>query len=74
MDNPNLARRRLLRFFAASPLLLSMGPARLLAAALAGPEDLPDSLLKLVTSPDEALDVFDFQRVAKNNTVLALTG
>jgi 4-hydroxymandelate oxidase len=63
MDKNRLLRRQLLQFMAASPLLAGFGPAKLLAAG--SPEDIPASLLSPVTSPEQALDVFDFQRVAE---------
>lgn len=55
INKQNLARRQLLQFLIASPLLAGLSPGRLLA----------NSLLNPVTSPEDALDVFDFQRVAE---------
>ena len=55
INKKNLARRQLIQFLAASPLLAGIGPGRLLA----------DTLLNPVSSPKDALDVFDFQRVAE---------
>jgi len=61
MNNNQLARRQFIQFLAASPLLVGLSPGRLLAGATAG------SLLPPVTSPADALDVFDFERVAEGN-------
>lgn len=57
MLQPDLARRRLLRFLAASPL---WPPAAALARAAV-------QEASLVESPDEALDVFDFEAVARRD-------
>jgi len=60
-----LARRRFIQFLAASPLFA--GPGRLLAGAVSEdglPASLAESLLAPVSSPEDALDVFDFERVA----------
>jgi isopentenyl diphosphate isomerase/L-lactate dehydrogenase-like FMN-dependent dehydrogenase len=57
------ARRRLLKFLAASPLLASAGPGRLLAEETIDRLEFADYLIK---SPGEALDVFDFHNVAKS--------
>ncbi len=62
MHQNTLARREFLKFLAASPVLAGIGPLQLLANS---PEEIPLDLLKLITSPDQALDVFDFQRVAQ---------
>jgi 4-hydroxymandelate oxidase len=62
---PAIARRKFLNFLAASPLLATTSASRLLASE--SPDDdsslLPDYLIK---SPEEALDVFDFHRVARH--------
>jgi 4-hydroxymandelate oxidase len=58
MHTNKLARRHFIQFLAASPLFAGLGPGKLLASAVS------ESLLSPVTSPDRALDVFDFQRVA----------
>jgi len=58
-----LARRRLLKFLAASPLLAGAGPGRLLAEETIDRLELSDYLVR---SPGEALDVFDFHNVAKS--------
>jgi 4-hydroxymandelate oxidase len=55
LNKKNLARRQLIQFLAARPLLAGLDPGRLLA----------DTLLNPVSSPKDALDVFDFQRVAE---------
>ena len=60
---PNIeARRRFLRFLAASPLLGMTGAGRLLADETLEKTDLAEHL---IGSPDEALDVFDFHSVAR---------
>ena len=58
-----LARRRFLKFLAASPLLACGAAGRLLAEESLDAIRLPDYLL---TSPAEALDVFDFHTAAKH--------
>jgi len=55
INKKNLARRQLIQFLAASPLLAGIGPGCLFA----------DTLLNSISSPEDALDVFDFQRVAE---------
>jgi len=60
----NLARRQLLKFLVASPLLYCTAAGRLLAEESLDALRLPDFLIK---SPDDALDVFDFHAVAKHN-------
>src|SRR6056297_1593389 len=62
MDSP--ARRELLKFLAASPLLYCTAAGRLLADESLDAIELPDYLIK---SPGDALDVFDFHAVAKHN-------
>lgn len=57
-----LARRRFLKFLAASPLLGCTAAGRLLAEESLDAIQLPDYLIK---TPSEALDVFDFHNVAK---------
>jgi 4-hydroxymandelate oxidase len=57
MLQPDVARRRLLRFLAASPL---WPPAAALARAAA-------QEASLIASPDEALDIFDFEAVARRD-------
>jgi isopentenyl diphosphate isomerase/L-lactate dehydrogenase-like FMN-dependent dehydrogenase len=61
LDNP--ARRQLLKFLAASPLLYCTAAGRLLAEESLDAIELPDYLIK---SPADALDVFDFHAVAKH--------
>lgn len=70
MSNKSLARRQFIQFLAASPLFAGFNPGRLLAdtnpsAYPGGSTGLVDSLLSPVSSPEDALDVFDFQRVAE---------
>ena len=60
----NLARRELLKFLAASPLLYCTAAGRLLADESLDAIELPDYLIQ---SPADALDVFDFHAVAKHN-------
>jgi hypothetical protein len=59
MNTNNLARRRFIQFLAASPLFAGLSPGRLFASVAS------ESLLALVSSPEDALDVFDFERVAE---------
>jgi 4-hydroxymandelate oxidase len=59
MNSNQLARRHFIQFLAASPLFVGLNPGRLLAGATT------ESLLAPVTSPADALDVFDFERVAE---------
>ena len=70
MNAKTLARRQFVQFLAASPLFVGLNPCRLLASAPSSvspgaPASLAESLLALITSPGDALDVFDFQRVAE---------
>ena len=66
-----LSRRRLLRFLAASPLVLAGTPlSRLLAQTVQKSRGTqatrPDVRVDaLITKVEEALDVFDFEAVAK---------
>ena len=71
IDNQTTSRRRFLQFLAASPLLAT---SDLAAMATEAPSRLPDpmiwaprSLDKLITSPKEAIDIFDFEPVAAKN-------
>jgi len=59
-----IARRQFLNFLAASPLLSMTSAGRLLAASTVSDDEssLADFLIE---SPEDALDVFDFRRVAK---------
>jgi len=70
MSNKNLARRQFIQFLAASPLFAGFNPRRLLADTIpaahpGGSTGLAGTLLSPVGSPEDALDVFDFQRVAE---------
>lgn len=58
-----LARRRFLKFLAASPLLGCTAAGRLLAEESLDTIELPNYLIE---SPADALDVFDFHSVAKH--------
>jgi len=62
MNKLHLARRDFLKFLAASPVFAGMAPWQLLASS---PEDIPPELLATISDPDQALDVFDFQRAAE---------
>lgn len=64
MQKNMTARRQLLKFLAASPLLAGASPMALMAG-LKG---------DAITSPGDALDVFDFQRVAKETLPVAHYG
>jgi 4-hydroxymandelate oxidase len=66
-----VSRRRLLQFLAASPLLAS---SDLAAFAAERPGLLPDPMIwaprtldRLISSPKEAINVFDFEQVAAKN-------
>ena len=66
MNESMRARRRLLKFLCASPLLAGTTPLALLASNKDPARlPLPDGLYGLIESPEQALDVFDFQRVAQ---------
>ena len=58
-----IARRKLLKLLAASPLLGFTAAGRLCAEESLDALQLPDFLIK---NPDEALDVFDFHDVARH--------
>ena len=65
------SRRHFLQFLASSPLLASSGLA---AWAQEGPSKLPDPMLwapqnlqDLIASPKDAINVFDFEPVARKN-------
>jgi isopentenyl diphosphate isomerase/L-lactate dehydrogenase-like FMN-dependent dehydrogenase len=71
IDDQATSRRRFLQFLAASPLLAA---SDLAAMAAETPSRLPDpmiwaprSLDKLISSPKEAINVFDFEPVAAKN-------
>jgi 4-hydroxymandelate oxidase len=66
-------RRRFLQFLAAGPLFADAG-APALAQSMSAPSRLPDPMAwsprdldNLISDPKEALDVFDFEPVAKKN-------
>ena len=64
------SRRRFLRYLAGSPLLVS---GALSAYGVEAPSKLPDPMIwappggELIKSPKEAINVFDFEPVARNN-------
>jgi 4-hydroxymandelate oxidase len=69
----NPSRRRFLQFLAASPLLAEVS-APALAQNMSAPSRLPDPMAwaprdldNLISDPAEALDVFDFEPVARKN-------
>jgi 4-hydroxymandelate oxidase len=71
IDNQTTSRRRFLQFLAASPLLAG---SDLAAMATEAPSRLPDPMIwaprdldKLITSPKEAINIFDFEPVAAKN-------
>jgi 4-hydroxymandelate oxidase len=75
-----LSRRQFLQFLAASPLLAHVG-APAFAQNTSPPARLPDptswaprDLDNLISDPKEALDVFDFEPVAKKNVPSAHFG
>lgn len=75
MSQPTLARRQFVKYLLGSPLMAGpllggLALPRLLAGSPANAEaatadDLADRLLAAIASPEEALDVFDFQRAAQ---------
>jgi 4-hydroxymandelate oxidase len=68
MDDPN--RRRLLQWLAASPLLASSGFETFAAESSKLPDPMvwaPTSQQQLIKSPKEAINVFDFEPVARAN-------
>ncbi len=71
IEDQATSRRRFLQFLAASPLLAASDLAAMAAEA---PSRLPDPMIwaprtldKLITSPKEAIDIFDFEPVAAKN-------
>ena len=67
-------RRRFLQFLAGSPLLACPGLARSAADGPLAPSRLPDPILwapmrseDLIASPKDAINVFDFEPVARKN-------
>src|SRR5215469_17563199 len=67
------ARRRFIQFLAASPLF-ARGAAPASAQSISAPSRLPDPIVwaprdldKLISDPKEALDVFDFEPVARTH-------
>jgi isopentenyl diphosphate isomerase/L-lactate dehydrogenase-like FMN-dependent dehydrogenase len=71
IDDQATSRRRFLQFLAASPLLAA---SDLAAMAAETPSRLPDPMIwaprtidKLIASPKEAINVFDFEPVAAKN-------
>src|SRR5690242_13739622 len=71
IDHAAASRRRFLQFLAASPLLAATDFA---AMAAETPSRLPDPMIwaprtldKLITSPKEAINIFDFESVAAKN-------
>jgi 4-hydroxymandelate oxidase len=71
IDDQTTSRRRFLQFLAASPLLAT---SDLAAMATEAPSRLPDPMIwaprnldKLITSPKEAINIFDFEPVAAKN-------
>jgi isopentenyl diphosphate isomerase/L-lactate dehydrogenase-like FMN-dependent dehydrogenase len=71
IDDQATSRRRFLQFLAASPLLAG---SDLAAMAAETPSRLPDPMIwaprtldKLISSPKEAINIFDFEPVAAKN-------
>jgi isopentenyl diphosphate isomerase/L-lactate dehydrogenase-like FMN-dependent dehydrogenase len=74
-------RRRFLQFLAGSPLLALPGLARSAGDGLLAPSRLPDPIMwgsmtieHLIASPKEAINVFDFEPVARKNIPAAHFG
>jgi (S)-2-hydroxy-acid oxidase len=68
-----IARRKFLRFLAASPLLSAAGAGRAIAADFIGDDESPLGEF-LIESPADALDVFDFRTVARHTLPTAHYG
>ena len=71
MNAQAIARRKLIKYLAASPFLAALYPAQLLASSQVGGDSMGSnisdkSLFTLINDPKLALDVFDFERVAKS--------
>src|SRR5215472_16734218 len=71
--DPAITRRRFVQFFAGSPLLTYPGRTAL-AQSISAPSRLPDPMVwapraldNLISDPKNALDVFDFEPVARKN-------
>ena len=64
-------RRQFLRFLAGTPVLVGAGIVPLLSEKLLAADDLPVELIK---AADEALNVFDFEPVAKDRMLPAHYG
>src|ERR1700681_5042597 len=71
IDDQATSRRRFLQFLAASPLLAA---SDLAAMAAETPSRLPDPMIgaprpidRLIASPKEAINIFDFEPVAAKN-------
>ena len=75
------SRRRFLKFVSGSPLLAWTGLAGAAADGLLAPSKLPDPIMwgsmtleELIASPKEAINVFDFEPVARKNIPAAHFG
>jgi 4-hydroxymandelate oxidase len=71
MNAQAIARRKLIKYLAASPFLAALYPTQFLAASQIGGDSMGSnisdkSLFTLINDPKLALDVFDFERVAKS--------
>ena len=64
-------RRQFLRFLAGTPVLAGAGIVPLLSEKLLAADDLPVELIK---AADEAMNVFDFEPVAKDRLLPAHYG
>ena len=65
-----IARRQFVKFLAASPIFAGLSPAALMGDELSsvsgkGIAGMAAELFSLITSPDQAQDIFDFERVAE---------
>jgi len=67
LGEAGLARRDFLRYLAASPLLLSAGSARAVESLLAEAASSDAGLRELIAAATEAVNVFDFEPVARRN-------
>jgi len=78
--DPAITRRRFVQFLAASPLFAHCG-TRVFAQNTPAPARLPDPMVwaprepdNLISDPKDALDVFDFEPVARKSVPLAHFG
>src|SRR5215472_7860630 len=66
MNGRSAARRKFLKFLAASPYVASLGGIAAFASKSVSADDTPTTTANLITDPSKALDVFDFEEPAHN--------